>query len=95
VASWLSSPVFAICKIIVMLLESNQDPQVLCLAGAQQQRIIPILLEDEYRKTIPKPMAHLTYLDYPRWQENIPKFWEKLAVSLGWNQSQQSCRTGE
>lgn len=91
------------CKKFVVLLSKNYDGSegavyeshiaITLEPGAQQQRIIPILLEDEYRKTIPKPMAHLTYLDYPRWQENIPKFWEKLAVSLGWNQSQQSCRT--
>lgn len=78
-----------------MLLERNLDPPVLCLAGAEHQRIIPILLEDEYRKTIPKPMAHLTYLDYPRWKGNIPRFWDKLAESLGWIQSQKSCKTGE
>ncbi|XP_044178950.1 myeloid differentiation primary response protein MyD88-like isoform X2 [Acropora millepora] len=91
------------CKKFVVLLSKNYDGSdgavyesqiaITLEPGAQQQRIIPILLEDEYRKTIPKPMAHLTYLDYPRWQENIPKFWEKLAVSLGWNQSQTSCRT--
>lgn len=92
-----------ICKKFVVILSKNFEESegalyesqiaITLSPGAQQQRIIPILLEDAYRKDIPKPMAHLTYLDYPRAEGDIPNFWNRLARSLGWMPSQKSTKT--
>lgn len=80
------------CKKFVVILSTNFEDSEGAMfesqvamnltPGAQHRRIIPILVEENYRFKIPRTMAHLTYLDFPRAEGN--SFWERLAESLGW-----------
>jgi len=58
--------------------------------GAKEKRLIPVLIDEDYRGKIPRSMSHITYLDYLRQDEK--DFWKKLATSLGWKEHKNGCR---
>ena len=58
--------------------------------GAKEKRLIPVLIDEDYRGKIPRSFSHITYLDRLRQEEN--DFWEKLATSLGWSEPKAGCK---
>lgn len=51
--------------------------------GAKEKRIIPVLIDEEYRCSIPRTLSHITYLDYLRQDEK--HFWDLLCNTLTGN----------
>ncbi|PFX20292.1 myeloid differentiation primary response protein MyD88-like [Stylophora pistillata] len=78
------------CKKFIVILSKNYDSSqgaiyqaqiATSLApGAKEKRIIPVLIDEEYRCSIPRTLSHITYLDYLRQDEK--HFWNLLCDTL-------------